>query len=328
MNNKRIGWIVLVVGVTISVIGAAWVTAQKLQGTQPWGPLLSDNVIFAKALPFILGVGILIGLAHSLLEEGVGLEQGTDGYIRRFSVGTILTHWINAIGFLLALVTGSVQYLTGILDVSPPWPLYIFYRLHYIGASLVVFSVSHFVTYRLLIRDWRLLPQRGRLFHELRGLVDELPRFIGVPLAVIVGLNLRRRPPSPGQFTFYEKLVSFPSWSLLLALLIVTGLIKSIRYLYPVPGPVIFWSSALHVASMILLAAKLLDHLRFVLSPSRWPLLVSMFIGRVSEEYVKEHHSRWYEELNAIRSREQEQPARVTPPETGPAQAVDASARD
>lgn len=321
MNNKRTGRIVIVVGVIISVIGAVWIVAQKLWGTQPWNPLLSDNVIFAKALPFILGLGILVGIANALLDRGIGPEPATDGYIRRFSVTTVLIHWINAIGFLLALVTGSVQYLTGVLDVPPPLPLYIFYRLHYIGASLLVFAVSSFVTHRFLIGDRRLLPERGRLFHELRGLVDELPRFIGVPLAVIVGVNLRRRAPRTGQFTFYERLVSFPIWSLLLALLIVTGLIKTIRYVYPVPGSLLFWASTLHVACMILLAAKLLDHLRFVFSPSRWPLLVSMFTGRVPEEYVKEHHPAWYEELSTTPSREKQ--TRAASSESGPAQTAD-----
>ena len=322
MKRKQIGWSVLAVGTIVSIIGAIWLLAQKFQGTQPWGPLLSDNVVFAKSMPFILGLGILAGAAHALLEEGMGLEQRMDGNIRRFSVVTILTHWINAIGFILALVTGSFQYLTGILDVAPPWPLYIFYRLHYIGASLVVFAVSSFVTHRFLIGDRRLLPEQGRVFHELRGLVDELPRFIGVPLAVIVGLNLRRRAPQTGQFAFYEKLVSFPIWGLLLALIIVTGLIKTIRYLYPLPGPVLFWASTLHVASMILLAAKLLDHLRFVLNPSRWPLLVSMFTGGVPEVYIKEHHPAWYKELNAGQSREE--PVRTVSQEYGTVPTVDA----
>ena len=322
MSSRQVGWIVLGGGIILSIIGAVWIVMQGTQGIQPWGPLLSDNVIFAKAMPFILGLGILVGLAHALLEGGPDSERQKDGQVRRFNTTTIVNHWVNAVGFLLALVTGSVQYLVGILDVPPPWPLYIFYRLHFIGASLVVFAVSSFVTHRVMVSDWQLLPKRGNLLHELRGLVDELPRFIGVPLAVIVGLNLRRRPPRTGQFTFYERLVSFPFWSLLLTFLIITGLIKSMRYLYPVSGAVVFWASAIHVASMILLAAKLLDHLRFVLSPSRWQLLVSMFTGRVSENYVKEHHPAWYEELNAAQN--QEEVADAASSERGPTQTINA----
>jgi cytochrome b subunit of formate dehydrogenase len=132
MNNRQLGWIILGGGLILSITGAVWIVRQGLQGLQPWSPLLSDNVIFAKALPFILGLGILIGLAHALLEKGVDSERWQDGRIRRFNTATIVNHWVNAIGFLLALVTGSVQYLVGVLDVPPPWPLYSFYRLHYI----------------------------------------------------------------------------------------------------------------------------------------------------------------------------------------------------
>lgn len=322
MNKRQIGWITLGGGLIISIIGVIWIVTQKLQGIQPWGPLLSDNVIFAKALPFILGLGILVGLAHALLERGVDSERWKDGRIRRFNTATIVNHWVNAIGFLLALVTGSVQYLVGVLDVPAPWPLYMFYRLHYVGASLVVFAISSFVTHRIMSGDWQLVPKWGSLLNELRGLVDELPRFIGVSLAVIVGLNLRRRAPRMGQFTFYERLVSFPFWTLLLTLLIVTGAIKTMRFLYPVPGAVLFWSSFIHVASMVLLAAKLLDHLRFVFSPSRWQLLVSMFTGRVTEEYVKEHHPAWYEELNATQN--QGETVNAASPEHGSSQTVKA----
>ena len=56
----------------------------------------------------------------------------------------------------------------------------------------------------------------------------------------------------------------------------MTGVIKAMRYVYPIPGDVLYWISAVHVGAGVLLGLKLLDHLRYVLAPSRWPLMVSM----------------------------------------------------
>ena len=65
------------------------------------------------------------------------------------------------------------------------------------------------------------------------------------------------------------------------------------RYIYPIPGDLLWWASFLHVAIMVLLAAKLLDHLRFVFAPSRWPLLMSSFTTWVSEKYARTYHPDW-----------------------------------
>jgi len=84
-----------------------------------------------------------------------------------------------------------------------------------------------------------------------------------------------------GKFTFYEKVVELPSWSILLALITVTGLIKAGRYLIPVPGVVLWLASTLHVAAMVAIVIKLLDHLRYTFP--RWSLM-----GAITTTWMKE----------------------------------------
>src|SRR5207237_6879782 len=93
------------------------------------------------------------------------------------------------------------------------------------------------------------------------------------------------------EFTYYERAVSFPTWELTLGLIILTGAIKAVRYIYPIPGDVLYWVSAVHVGAGVLLGLKLLDHLRYVLAPSRWPLMVAMATGWVPESYVTRFHA-------------------------------------
>src|SRR5258705_379874 len=61
---------------------------------------------------------------------------------------------------------------------------------------------------------------------------------------------------------------------ILLALITITGLIKAARYLVPVPGFGLWLASTLHVAAMVAIVIKLLDHLRYTFP--RWPLMASI----------------------------------------------------
>jgi hypothetical protein len=185
------------------------------------------------------------------------------------------------LGFVLALPTGMWQYLGGILDVNLPIPLYLFYRVHYVGASIVLFAVAAFVSYLWLTGDRSLLVPRGQWGRHLLGLAYELPPSIRGRYAKLLRVDLSQPRPPAGRFTFYEKVVEFPSWSILLALITVTGLVKAARYVVPVPGFVLWLSSTLHVAAMVAIVIKLLDHLRYTFP--RWPLMASIATTWVKE---------------------------------------------
>src|SRR5205823_9274409 len=155
------------------------------------------------------------------------------------------------------------------------------------------------------LSDWLLRGERsltlgkGQGIRGLRGLAHELPKPLGTTLAYLLGLDLRRAAPPTDEFTYYERAVSFPTWELTLGLIILTGAIKAVRYIYPIPGDVLYWVSAVHVGAGVLLAMKLLDHLRYVLAPSRWPLMVSMVSGWLPESYVQRFFPGWYAQITS-----------------------------
>jgi hypothetical protein len=156
---------------------------------------------------------------------------------------------------------------------------------------------------------------KGQWIRHLRGTAHELPRPIGKALAAVLGLDMRRQPPPVGEFTYYEKAVSFPIWGVVLLVIVLTGVLKAMRYVYPMPGDVLWWVSAIHVGGMVALMVKLLDHLRYVLAPSRWPLLVASVTTWIGLAYVRRRHPAWLREV--------EQPVREAP---APAPATPASA--
>ena len=275
---RIVAWLLVAAGLVVTGIGVAAALGQAGSGAQPWGNELSDNFVFIKALPFVLGLGVAVGL---VMASTYGAKARSDGAVRRWSPGTVFGHWVLTLGFVLALPTGMWQYLGGILDVNLPIPLYLFYRVHYIGASIVLFAVAAFVSYLWMTGDRSLLIRRGEWSRHLLGLAYELPRSVRGPYAKLLRINLSRPRPPMGKFTFYEKVVELPSWSILLALITVTGLIKAGRYLLPVPGFVLWLASTLHVAAMVAIVIKLLDHLRYTFP--RWSLM-----GAITTTWMKE----------------------------------------
>jgi hypothetical protein len=265
---RIVAWLLVAASLVLAGIGVASALGQAGSGAQPWGNELSDNFVFIKALPFVLGFGVAVGL---LMANTYGAKVRADGAVRRWSPGTVFGHWVLTLGFVLALPTGMWQYLGGILDVNLPIPLYLFYRVHYIGAAIVLLAVVAFVSYLWMTGDRSLLIRRGEWGRHLLGLAYELPPSLRGRYAKLLRIDLSQPRPPMGKFTFYEKVVELPSWSILLALITVTGLIKATRYLIPVPGFVLWLASTLHVAAMVAIVIKLLDHLRYTLP--RWSLM-------------------------------------------------------
>jgi cytochrome b subunit of formate dehydrogenase len=260
-------------------------------GIQPWGQTLLDNFLFARSLPFTLGLGVALGYARANWPSS--RVERRAGMVRRFSPSTVWLHWLATIAVLLGMATGAWQYLKGLLDVSSPVAMPLVYRIHYLAATLLLFVLA------LVVTDWWLRGEnalgvpKGTWIRTLRGLAHELPRPIGGTIAYLIGLDLRRAPPPTEQFTYYERAISFPTWVIALGLITLTGILKAMRYVYPIPGDVLYWVSAIHVGSMVVLGLKVLDHLRYVLAPARWPLMGAMVSGWLSARYAQAKHAGW-----------------------------------
>jgi len=309
--------VILAAGVILFVVGVAISYLIWLSGVQPWGQLLTDNFLFARSLPFTIGLAIAVGFWRaSGWHWGPDRREG-DQAIRRFAPSTIWLHALAGIALVALIATGGWQYLKGLLAADSPIYMGTVYRVHYIAATLLIFVSVAFVTDWLLRNEKSLTIGRGQFIRTMRGLAHELPKPLGTTIGYALGLDLRRAPPPTEQFTYYERSISFPLWELSIGLIILTGVIKAMRYIYPIPGELLYWVSAVHVGAGVLLGLKLLDHLRYVLAPSRWPLMVSIASGWIPAGYVQKFHAGWYQRINAGATT----PA-AAPPTPAPAPAV------
>ena len=287
--SRLVAAILVLIGIGIAVAAGMTILAQQSSGVQPWGNELADNIIFARAIPFILGFGIAAGMLGAATARHA--QATRDGHVRRFSRATVIGHWIITLGFLIALPTGVWQYLGGILDVNAPFDLYLSYRIHYVGAGIILFAIAYFLAYWWQTGHHTLWVPRGQWRQHLRGFANELPPTLGQRVIRTLRLESATTPAGGGQFTYYETGFSFPTWTIALGLITITGLIKALRYLMPVPGPVLWGASTLHVVAMTLLLLKVLDHLRYVFA--RWPLVVAMTTTWVSDQYARTHFPGW-----------------------------------
>jgi hypothetical protein len=289
----------LTAGVILFVVGLAISYLIWLSGVQPWGQLLGDNFLFARSLPFTIGLAIALGFWRASGWHWGPERREADQAVRRFAPSTIWLHALAAIALVTLIATGGWQYLKGLLSADSPIDMGTVYRVHYIAASVLIFVTVTCVTDWLLRGEKSLTIGKGQFIRSMRGLAHELPKPLGATLGYALGLDLRRSPPHTEQFTYYERAVSFPLWELSVGLIILTGVIKAMRYIYPVPGDLLFWISGIHVGAGVLLGLKLLDHLRYVLAPSRWPLMVSMASGWIPVAYVQRFHGGWYARITS-----------------------------
>ena len=291
--------VILLAGVILFLAGIALSFAIWLSGVQPWGQLLTDNFLFARSLPFTFGLGIALGYWRASGWKLGTEHRASDQAIRRFAPSTIVLHVIAGAAVATLIATGGWQYLKGLTGSDSPIYMGTVYRIHYIAALLLIFVTVTVVTDWLLRSERSLTIGKGQFIRTMRGLAHELPKPLGTIIGYGLGLDLRRAPPPTEQFTYYERSVSFPTWELAIALIVLTGVIKAMRYVYPIPGDLLYWISAIHVGSGVLLGLKLLDHLRYVLSPSRWPLMGAIATGWIPVAYVQKFHPAWYSRITS-----------------------------
>jgi len=239
-------WALVAIAAAATIAALVANLAQSASGAQPWDSELGDNFIFARSVPFTIALGVTVGLLR--------VRTRAD--------------WVMGGGLLLALPTGMWQYLGGILDVEAPIPLFWIYRVHYVGATLVLFATTALALNWWLAGDRSMLIAKGQWLRHLRGLAHELPAPLGTALASTIGLDMKRPRPDAGAYSFYDKVVTYPSWTVAIALITVTGVLKALRYVWPIPGLLLYVASTLHVVAMVLITIKVLDQLRIELA--RW----------------------------------------------------------
>jgi len=268
--------------------------------------LFAYSVAFARVLPFAAGLGAGIGLLQRLRRKR--RPALLNAQVQRHDSSAVIVHWLVAIGMILGTVSAAL-----LLRWVPRFlPLESIYVLHFAASALVVLAVAHHLTYEgvgggraLLVRSWSEVKSAlaetfgylGVFGREGAAFGLQLPS--GLRRALVSLLKRRSIEVAPeGKFAATERVISYPGWAVLVGLLTLTGFVKALRYLYPVDGVVLQFTTWLHDALAIWVVVWLLIHIVPVLIiPANWPMLRSIFTGRVSRRYAQQRHPLWLAEL-------------------------------
>ena len=210
--------------------------------------------------------------------------------ILRQSIANRFVHWITALSVLLLIITGLGQLplytrynVTKLPGAGWLGDYFITINLHYLGAIGLLLAASFHIVYALARREFDIFPRKGDIKESYQ---------------IIKAMFTKGKEPASDKY-LAEQRVAYLFIGLSLLLLIVTGLIKTLKN---VPGvdlshSLLYWSTALHNIGTGLIIFGIIGHLAAFLLKENRPLLPGMFTGFINREYIKHRHSIWYAKL-------------------------------
>ena len=234
------------------------------------------------ALLVIAGSAVLGFEFGAIRAKLKGRETIEDGEVVRHGAGSFLEHWGTALG--ISVLTASA-FLMGFLvfpsqvntTAEALFPL----NLHFVGVVITLFGGFFFAGDFLVSRNYSVL--------------------IPTPQDIIGGFFgkyfLGRKYYNEGKY-FGSVKSAFLLFAVVGAGVLTTGAIKLAGHVWPIQASVLATTSYLHDIFGLLVMLMVITHLLFLFAlKAPWTTIKSWFTGKVPEEFAKEEHPVWYEEL-------------------------------
>jgi formate dehydrogenase gamma subunit len=209
--------------------------------------------------------------------------------VLRHSLSVRLTHWTIAISGFILLFSGIGQMPVyrryNVIKIpGMGWAdnYEITYVMHLVGAVLFTVAIFFHIVYYLRRKEFDAMPKKG-----------DVRESIHIIKAMVTG---KKEPPH--EKFLAEQRLAYAAIGIVSLVLVVTGLIKVAKNFNIVLEPTFLTIVTLiHTAATPVFLLLVIAHLAaFALKPN-WPLLPSMFTGKVSRAYAQERHPLWYAKL-------------------------------
>ena len=196
--------------------------------------------------------------------------------LKRFTPQERANHWLVAIGFILAALSGLTFFHPAFWPLAQLFGGGVWTRiLHpFIGLLLVVLFALQFVRFRTLNRmtdaDWEWMKRIGELLS-----------------------GNDRNMPAQDKFNAGEKLM-FWAQSICLLLLVLSGVVMWRAY-WSLPLPLVRLAAVLHAAAGAVMIGLIFGHIYAAIwTPGT---IYAMVYGTVSRAWAKQHHATWYRQM-------------------------------
>ncbi|KJS81668.1 MAG: membrane protein [Peptococcaceae bacterium BICA1-8] len=197
-----------------------------------------------------------------------------------------LVHWSIALSTFTLIITGMFQLPLArryFIDQLPGlfWTgdYSITVLVHYIAAAILLSAVSVHVVYHVIRKEYNLIPRKGDM-KESYQIIKSMFGFC--------------EEPKSDKYLAEQRLAyAYMAFSFLLIL--VTGVLKVIKNFPTMQFSETFlsWVTNIHNLATFMIIFGIFAHLAAFAIKANWPLLPSMFTGKVDLEYAKHRHSIW-----------------------------------
>lgn len=206
--------------------------------------------------------------------------------MQRHNLAVRIQHWLVVLSTFVLFFTGLGQmpvYKRYMVDQVPglAWSsdYSITVVLHYGAALVLIFAVIFHLVYMYMSKEYQIIPRKGDLKESW--------------LIIKAMFGFGKEPPQDKYLA--EQRVAYAYMFFWFAIIIITGIFKILKNLPNVSygSGFIALNTNLHNLSMVFLLLGIVAHLGAFLLKPNWPLVPSMFTGKVNLEYARKRHSLW-----------------------------------
>ncbi|HON23272.1 MAG TPA: cytochrome b/b6 domain-containing protein [Syntrophales bacterium] len=210
----------------------------------------------------------------------------------RHSLIEIIEHWAIALSGLVLLVTGLFElplanryYITSLPGLGWSGDFIKSLYIHYAASVVFITAAVFHLLYHGIRGERGMLPKRG----DIRASILVIKSFFG------------KGEEPPFEKYLPEQRLAYAGMAFIIAMLILSGLVKTYKNLYTpdMPLTLVLWATWIHNIFFVLFILALIAHIgALVLKPNR-PMFRGIFTGTVSLAYARHRHPLWLAELES-----------------------------
>lgn len=202
----------------------------------------------------------------------------------------LIEHWAIAISGLLLLVTGIFElpvakryYIITVPGLGWSADFITSLYIHYAAALVFTAAGIFHLIYHGLRSEKGLLPQKG----DMKASVTVIKSLFG----------FGQEPPMHKYLP--EQRWAYVGMALIIAMLIVSGLIKTYKNIYApdMSLAVVLTATWIHNIFFVLFFLAFLAHMAAILLRPNWPMVQGIFTGKVRLDYARHRHALWMADL-------------------------------
>lgn len=212
------------------------------------------------------------------------------GLVVRHSLIELIEHWAIALSGLLLLATGIFElpmanryYVTSVPGLAWSGDFIKSLSIHYAASVVFIAAAVFHLIYHGILGERGMIPRAG----DLKSSLEVMKSFFGKG----------EEPPFPKYLP--EQRLAYVGMAVIIAMLILSGLVKTYKNIYAPDMSMILvlWATWVHNGFFVLFILAFVAHIgALALKPNR-PMIRGIFTGAVGLDYARRRHPLWLKEL-------------------------------